>query len=93
MQRKLNVNTTRKIGLAAALATALLVGGCGGDDDDEPVPVGNTLEVPESAGSSSAAFVGYIQGLGSSDEASEPLTIRDSFAVPADDDSEPPPLS
>lgn len=86
------MNTTRKIGLAAALATALLIGACGGDDDDEPVPVGNTLEVPENAGRSSAAFVGYVQGLASSDETTEPLTIRDSFAVPPDDDAEPLPL-
>ena len=93
MQRKLNVNTTRKIGLAAALAAALLVGACGGDDDDEPVPVVVTQEVPDSAGASSAAFVGYVQGLASSDETTEPLTIRDSFAVPPDDDAEPSPLS
>lgn len=86
------MNTTRKIGLVVALATALLIGACGGNDDDEPAPVGNTLEVPESAGKSSAALVAYIQGLASSDETTEPLTIRDSFAVPPDDDAEPSPL-
>ena len=86
------MNTTRKIGLAAALAATLVLGACGGDDDDETPAASNQLEVPESAGASGAAFVGYIQGLGAGDEVAEPLTIKDAFAVPPSDDTEPLPL-
>ena len=85
------MTSTRKIGLAAALAATLLVGACGGDDD-EPTPVVTTLEVPDSAGASSAAFVGYLQALAVDDETAEPLTIKDAFAVPPNDDGEPSPL-
>jgi len=85
------MNSTRKIGLAAALAATLVIAACGGDDD-EPVATGNALEVPESAGASSAAFVGYVQTLAVGDEVGEPLTIRDSLAVPPNDDGEPTPL-
>ena len=85
------MKSTRNIGLAAALAATLVVAACGGNDD-EPVSVGNALEVPDSAGASSAAFVGYVQTLAAGDETAEPLTIRDAFAVPPDDDGEPSPL-
>ncbi len=86
------MTSTRQIGWAAALAATLLVGACGGDDD-EPTPVVTTLEVPDSAGANSAAFVGYIQALGANDEAGEPLSVKAGFAVPPDDDTEPSPLS
>ena len=85
------MKSTHKIGLAAALAACLVVTACGGDDD-EPVPVGTTLEVPDSAGVSSAAFVGYVQTLAVDDETAEPLTVKDSFAVPPNEDGEPSPL-
>ncbi len=90
------MTSTRQIGWAAALAATLLVGACGGDDDEPtPVvtPVVTTLEVPDSAGANSAAFVGYIQALGANDEAGEPLSVKAGFAVPPDDDTEPSPLS
>ena len=92
MKRNLNVNTTRKIGLAAALAAALLLSACFGGGDDDDVAAGSQLEVPESAGASGTAFVGYIQGLGAGDETSEPLMIKDAFAVPPSDDTEPSPV-
>ena len=44
-------------------------------------------------GVSTAALVSFILGLGGSDESSEPLTIKDTFAVPADDAAEPTPLT
>ena len=87
------MNSISKIGLAAALASALLLGACGGgNSDDTPAPVVDATEVPQSAAASSSAFVGYVRGLGASDETTEPLTIKDAFAVPADDTGEPIPL-
>ena len=92
MKRNLNVNTTRNIGLAAALAASLLLSACFGGGDDDDAIAGSQLEVPESAGTSGTAFVGYIQGLGAGDETSEPLMIKDAFAVPPSDDTEPSPV-
>ena len=87
----------RKMLAATAAATALALAGCWNDDSDAaptpaptptPPPVVVT-EVPDSAGVSAATFVAFILGLGGSDESSEPLTIKDTFAVPADETNEP----
>lgn len=83
------MNTKRKIGLVAALAATLVLGACGGD---EAPAASSQLEVPESAAASGVAFVSYIQGLGAGDEVAEPLMIKDAFAVPPSDDTEPSPL-
>ncbi len=86
----------RKLYAAAAVAALLSLAGCWDDDNNDPPvtppPVAST-EVPDSAGVSVAAFFSYILSLGASDESSEPLTIKDSFAVPADESSEPTPLT
>ena len=68
---------------AAALASAALVlsAGAGGSSDD--FSAANT--VPDSAGLSSASFVDFILSLNQNDESSEPLLIKDSFAVPPDE--------
>jgi hypothetical protein len=71
-------------GVAAALALA----GCWSDSND-PEPMAASTEVPDSAGVSTAAFVSYLLSLNANDESSEPLTIKSSFAVPADDAAEP----
>ena len=85
---------TRTIIVAATAALALTLGGCWDDDDDEViVPPVVTSDVPDSAGVSAAAFISYLLTLGASDESSEPSNIRDVFAVPADDGSEPTPLT
>ena len=42
---------------------------------------------------SAAAFIAYLPTLSATDKSSEPLTIGDTFAVPADDTSEPAPVS
>lgn len=87
------MNTARRIWVAAALASALALGGCfGGNDDDTPV-AGSSQDVPDSAGASTAAFVAFILALNQNDESSEPSVIKDSFVVPPDDAGEPQPLT
>ena len=88
----------RKLLAAAGLMAALGLAGCWHNDDDPvppapPVPPVAITEVPDSAGLSTAALVSFILGLSASEESSEPLTIKDAFAVPADDSAEPTPLS
>ena len=78
---------------ATAAALALTLGGCFDDDDEDVVAPVVVNEVPDSAGVSAAAFLGYLSSLGATDETSEPATIRDVFAVPVDDSSEPTPLT
>jgi Domain of unknown function (DUF4331) len=60
-------------------------------DDDKPSAA--SLEVPDSAGASSAALKSYLQGLGPGDERGEPLRIKDSLTLPLDDEAEPIPLT
>ena len=84
---------TRTIIVAAGTALVLTLSGCWDDDDDQVVPPAAITEVPDSAGVSAAAFISYLLSLGASDESTEPLTLRDVFAVPADDSSEPTPLT
>ena len=91
------MKTTRMLVAASASALLLTLAGCWDDDDNtvavvEPPIVKPSTEVPDSAGVSAAAFVSYILSLGANDESSEPLTIKDAFAVPPDDSSEPTPL-
>ncbi len=83
----------RKLLTAGALAAVLALAGCWGDDDDESGTAPVVTEVPASAGVSSASFVNYLLSLAGNDETSEPLTITDTFAVPADESSEPAPLT
>ena len=82
----------RKLLTATGLAVVVALAGCW-DDDDDPVSLPASTEVPDSAGISTAAFVSFVLGLSASDESSEPLTINDSFAVPADDTNESTPLT
>lgn len=75
------MKTTSKY-LATAIGFAVLsLGACSSNDSTTPA----ITAVPESAGVSVGAFVSFLQSLGESDETSEPLTIPDSFAVPADE--------
>lgn len=86
------MKTHRKLLTATGLAVVVALAGCW-DDDDDPASLPVITEVPDSAGISTAAFVTFLLGLSASDESSEPLTINDSFAVPADDTNEPTPLT
>lgn len=74
-------------GMAAALAAALTVAGCGGNDDDSPPAV--TSEVPASASQSIAGFIGYLQELVvASADTLEPVGIS-MVMGPTDQTSEP----
>ena len=86
------MKTTSKILLATGLITTLLVSGCGSNDDGGD-GAGSASFVPDSASASPAAFIAYLMTLNPDDETSEPLTLSDSFAVPADEASEPQPLT
>lgn len=88
------MNKARLIVATAGAALTLGLAGCWDDDDDNnvaPPPV--VTAVPDSAGVSASAFISYLLTLSATDESSEPLTIGDTFAVPADDSSEPAPLT
>jgi len=86
---------TRKFLAASSAVLVLALAGCWGDDNNEtPVPpTPPVTAVPDSAGVSAAAFINYILSLSGSDESSEPLTIKDTFAVPAEEGAEPTPLT
>jgi hypothetical protein len=84
------MKTHRKLLAATSLIAALGLAGCWGGNDDAPVSSSTpSTDVPDSAGASTAAFISYILSLGASDESSEPLTIKDTLAVPADETAEP----
>lgn len=89
------MNKARLIVATAGAALTLGLAGCWDDDDDNvaPPPVVVPTAVPDSAGVSASAFISYLLTLSATDESSEPLTIGDTFAVPADDSSEPAPLT
>jgi hypothetical protein len=88
------MKTLRMLSLLAAVTVSAAVTGCWTDDDDEaPPPTGTVaVPVPDSAGTSAASFVSFLMGLAANDEASEPYTIPDSFAVPADETADVKPL-
>ncbi len=79
--------------VVTGLTAALTLSGCfGGDDDDDAVAPVST-EVPDSASASAASFISYLLSLSVSDETSEPLTLKETLVVPADEASEPSPLT
>ena len=87
------MNKTRLIVAAAGAAMLFSLGGCWDDNEDNTVPPIVVNDVPDSAAVSTASFVSYLLALSGSDDSSEPATLRDSIAVPADDTSEPTPLT
>ncbi len=88
------MKTTYKPWLAALAAALVLAAGCSNNDNGNngvgnggggnPGP-GAAASVPDSAGASVASFMAFLMGLSASDETSEPLLIKDSFAVPPDE--------
>ena len=95
------MKTSSKLWLAGGLTAALLgLAGCSGSSDDGNANGGGGTQgasgpatVPDSAGSTVAAFMAYMIGMDPNDEKSEPLLMKDSFAVPADEASDSQPLS
>ena len=87
------MKTYRNLLAATAGVAALALAGCWGGNDDEPVPMPASTEVPDSAGLSTAAFVSYLLTLGTGDESAEPLTLKDTFAVPAEETADSTPLT
>lgn len=86
----------RTLAAIASLTAVLALSGCWDDDNNDPVvppPPVDVTEVPDSAGVSIGAFFSFILGLSASDEKSEPLTLKATFAVPADEAAEPTPLT
>ena len=74
------MNTQRKLGLAALLAAAGVLGACSGDNDDAPArPVLTTAPTPGDIGTSSGDLVAYVQRLIAADSAqadlAEPVDI------------------
>ena len=94
------MKTSSKLWLAGGLAAALVgLAGCSGSSGDGNAnggggPQGDSGQttVPDSAGSTVAAFMAYMIGMDPNDEKSEPLIMKDSFAVPPDEASEGQPL-
>ncbi len=94
------MNNTRKLTLAVGLVLTLAFAACS-DNDDPPTAGGGpgsgggptvTAEVPASAGTTINGFIDFLLSL-ASDETSEPYSIGDGFAVPADETSDPRPLT
>ena len=95
------MKTSSKLWLASGLAAALVgLAGCSGSSGDSNAnggggPQGDSGQttVPDSAGSTVAAFAAYLIGMDPNDEKSEPLLMKDSFVVPADETSDEKPLT
>jgi hypothetical protein len=89
------MTTHTKFWLATGLTAALLgVAGCSDSSNDNNTQGGATTPatVPDSAGTTVASFIAYLIGLDANDEKSEPLLIKDGFAVPADEANDPGPI-
>ena len=99
------MTTTFKFWLAGGLAAVLVLSaGCssssgtdignnsGNNSGGNPGTAG-PASVPDGAGTTVASFLAFLLALDPNDETSEPLLIKDSFAVPVDEDSESKTLS
>ena len=95
------MKTSSKLWLASGLAAALVgLAGCSGSNDDGnngslggSQGASDPASVPDSAGSTVAAFMAYVVGMDPNDEKSEPLQLKDSLVVPADEASDSQPLT
>ena len=100
------MKTSSKLWLASSLAATLVgLAGCSGSNDSgngsasgASSPGGTqgaseAASVPDSAGSTVAAFMAYLIGMDPNDEKSEPLQMKDSLVIPADETSDEKPLT
>jgi len=85
------MKTSSKLCLASGVAAMLVtVAGCSGNSGTSvSVSPAGQGTVPESAGTAVSSFLAYLMGLDPNDEISEPLLIKDSFAVPPDEGNDP----
>ena len=89
-------------GSALTLVAMLALAGCGGGSGGGGTTNSGTgqgqgqaqiaNEVPESAGTSSTAFIAFLKTMMTNEETSEPMKIREGWAVPADDTGDPAPM-
>ena len=95
------MKNSTKSASALALVAMLALAGCGGGGSGggETTNSGTgqgqaqiANEVPESAGTSSSAFIAFLKTMMTDDETSEPMKIREGWAVPADDTGDPAPM-
>ena len=79
-----------RVALFTAFAVGAL-GACSDNNDETEVipPVADNGLVPDSVGTSTGAFIGYLKVLAVGDETSEPKGFSSTFTVPAEDTSEP----
>ena len=95
------MKTSSKLWLTSSLAAALVgIAGCSGSSGDGnansgggPQGASGPATVPDSAGGTVGAFMAYLIGMDPNDEKSEPLLIKDSFVVPADEAGDAQPLT
>ena len=89
------MKTNSKLWLVTGVAVMLVtIAGCSGDSGG--TVSGSTAgqsTVPDSAGTTVASFMAYLMGLDANDERSEPLLIKDSFAMPPDEGNDAQPLT
>jgi hypothetical protein len=86
MSRRTIMRKTRLPGWAFALATAALLGACGGGGgDDSPAPL---TEVPDTALASPAAYTEFARSLAPLD-AAEPLSLGRLEVAPTSETDEP----
>jgi hypothetical protein len=82
---------------------AFALAGCGGGSDNGlneangsgSNPGGSQIQadndVPDSAWSSGSAFIGFLKTMALNNETSEPMTMRETSAVPEDNTGDPEP--
>lgn len=94
-------NSTKYVSAIALVAMLALAGCSGGGDSGDANggtsnPGGSQIqadnEVPESAGASSSAFIAFLKSMMTDDETSEPMKMREGWAVPDDDIGDPAPM-
>jgi hypothetical protein len=91
---------TKKLLALIGLTVALVASGCSSDNNSSNNNANNGVTpptvsesfVPDSASVSNEAYISYLLSLNAADEASEPLSLKESFAVSADEVNDPQPL-
>ncbi len=90
---------TNKLLALIGLTVALVFSGCSSDNNSSnnannavTPPIVSESFVPDSASVSNEAYMSYLLSMNGADEASEPLSLKESFAVSPDEVNDPQPL-